>query len=278
MKISLCVNHFFNYQRMNVKKNTLRNYEFILDKFQYRFNDIDLSTIKSDDILAFMSTVTDGTKQNTKKLRFSLLSAFFNYVNSSLDPNLQNPCNNPALRKLFRAGKPVQLRILEKDVVDEIIFRTRNQRNRLMLELMARSGMRVGEVLKLRTMDIEDRKAIIHDPKSGRETETVFLPLKVAGRLRRYIRENKIKPDARIFPITYAAARLIVKKAGEMVDVHVKPHDLRRHAATYASRSGTPLEIVSKVLLRHSNLSTTQRYLGKISDVEAMRWIDNLHG
>jgi integrase/recombinase XerD len=50
------------------------------------------------------------------------------------------------------------------------------------------------------------------------------------------------------------------------------------HAATYASRSGTPLEIVSKVLLRHSNLSTTQRYLGKISDAEAMRWIDNLHG
>jgi integrase len=35
---------------------------------------------------------------------------------------------------------------------------------------------------------------------------------------------------------------------------------------------------VSKVLLRHSNLSTTQRYLGKISDAEAMRWIDNLHG
>jgi len=38
-----------------------------------------------------------------------------------------------------------------------------------------------------------------------------------------------------------------------------------------------PLEIVSKVLLRHSNLSTTQRYLGKISAAEAIRWIDNLH-
>jgi integrase len=63
-----------------------------------------------------------------------------------------------------------------------------------------------------------------------------------------------------------------------LVGIHLKPHDLRRHAATYASRSGTPLEIVSKILLRHSNLSTTQRYLGKISDVEAMRWIDNLHG
>jgi len=30
MKISECVPHFYNYQGMNVKKNTLRNYEFIL--------------------------------------------------------------------------------------------------------------------------------------------------------------------------------------------------------------------------------------------------------
>lgn len=143
---------------------------------------------------------------------------------------------------------------------------------------MARSGMRVGEVLKLTPMDIEDRKAIIRDPKSGRESEAAFLPQKVVDRLKKYVRDNGIKPDNRIFPITYAAARVIVKKAGNLVGIYLKPHDLRRHAATYASRSGTPLEIVSKVLLRHSNLSTTQRYLGKISDAEAMRWIDNLHG
>ena len=31
------------------------------------------------------------------------------------------------------------------------------------------------------------------------------------------------------------------------------------------------------VILRHTNLSATQRYLGKISDVEAMRWIENLY-
>ena len=33
--------------------------------------------------------------------------------------------------------------------------------------------------------------------------------------------------------------------------------DLRRHAATYASRSGVPIEIVSKVILRHANPSIT---------------------
>ena len=70
----------------------------------------------------------------------------------------------------------------------------------------------------------------------------------------------------------------MVKKAGELVGINLRPHDLRRHAATYASRAGTPIEIVSKVILRHANLATTQRYLGKVTDLKAMRWIESLHG
>lgn len=131
----------------------------------------------------FMSKISDGAKQNTKKLRFTLLSAFFNFVKSSLDPEFNNPCDNPAIRKLFRAGKTVHLKILEKDVVDEIIFRTQTLRNRLMLELMARSCMRIGEVLKLMPCDIDDRKAIIREPKSGKEAEVVFLLQKLLGKI-----------------------------------------------------------------------------------------------
>ncbi len=228
--------------------------------------------------MAFMTEVSGEAKQSTKKLRFTLLAAFFNYIKNSADPGFQNPCDNPALRKLFRAGKPIRLKILEKDVADEIIFRTPNPRNRLLLELMARAGMRIGEVLRLRPKDIEDRKAIIRAPKSGKDAEAAFLPQKVVDRLQKYIADKCLEPEERIFPITYAAARIIVKKAGDLVGIHLKPHDLRRHAATYASRSRTPLEIVSKILLRHANLSTTQIYLGKISDAEAIRWIDNIHG
>lgn len=58
----------------------------------------------------------------------------------------------------------------------------------------------------------------------------------------------------------------------------LRPQDLRRHPATYASRSGVPIEIVSKLILWHANLSTTQRYLGTINDVEANRWVENIYG
>jgi integrase len=237
-----------------------------------------LDTLTFGEILSFLSEFTEGTKQSTKRLRYALLSAFFNFIKNSIDPEFQNPCDTPILRKVFRVAKANQWKILEKEVVDEMIFRTENVRNRVILELMARGGMRVGEVLKIRPKDIEDRKILIRDPKSGKEAEVVFIPQKVANRLKAYIRDNKIEADQRIFPISYSAARAVVKKAGELVGINLRPHDLRRHAATYASRSGTPIEIVSKVILRHSNLATTQRYLGKISDLEAMRWIETLHG
>jgi integrase len=64
---------------------------------------------------------------------------------------------------------------------------------------------------------------------------------------------------------------MMVAIGGKMVGVQLRPHDLRRYAATYASRSGVPIKIVSKVILRHSNLTTTQHYLGKITDTEAIR-------
>jgi hypothetical protein len=34
----------------------------------------------------------------------------------------------------------------------------------------------------------------------------------------------------------------------------------------------------ARIILRHANLSTTQGYLGKVSDTEAMQWIENIYG
>ena len=146
-----------------------------------------------------------------------------------------------------------------------------------MLELMARGAMRIGEVLKIVPNDIFERKILLREPKSGRENEMIFIPQKVADRLREYIENQKIGLQERIFPICYEAARSMVEKAGKLVGIHLRPHDLRRHAATFASRSGVPLEIVSKVILRHSNLSTTQIYLGRISDTDALKWIEDIY-
>ena len=90
------------------------------------------------------------------------------------------------IRKMYRQKVTSKWEIIEKETVDEIIFRTMNVRNRLILELMARGGMRIGEVLKLRLQDLQDRKLVLSEPKSGKDQEIAFIPQKVADRLRDY--------------------------------------------------------------------------------------------
>ncbi len=266
------------YHGLHSKKNTNKTYNQTFTKFKQQYGSKDIKDLSSDDILTFLNQNTKGKKQSTKRTRFSHLNAFFNFIKENTDLDFVNPCDNPMLKKIYKGASIAVWDIIDKEIVDETIFRTTKKRDRLILELMARGGMRIGEVLNLKPPDVNERKLIIRDPKSGREHEAAFIPQKIAGRLKSYIDGKKIEPDQRIFQICYEAARIIVKKAGEKAGIRLRPHDLRRHAATYASRSGVPIEIVSRIILRHSNLSTTQRYLGKISDVEAMKWIENLYG
>jgi integrase/recombinase XerD len=64
-----------------------------------------------------------------------------------------------------------------------------NIRNRMMLELMARGGMRIGEVLNLKSYDIQERNLSIQNPKSGRPGEVVYVPRKLLVRLTSYVKD-----------------------------------------------------------------------------------------
>ena len=157
-------------------------------KFGDHFPDKELNSISSEEILSFLTGFNNACKQLTKHTRYAYLKALFNFIHNNLDPQLQNPCDTPMLKKLFRTGKLTPWQIHEKEVIDEIIFRTTKVRNRLMLELMAQGGMRVGEVLKLTAMDVDDQKLTIRNPKSGKSLEVVFIPKKLADRLKDYLK------------------------------------------------------------------------------------------
>ncbi len=78
------------------------------------------------------------------------------------------------------------------------------------------------------------------------------MPETLAERVRAYLEAQNLHGDGG-FPISYSTARSCIKKLGEDLHLKVRPHDLRRHSATYASRNGVPLEVISKVLLRHQD-------------------------
>ncbi len=144
--------------------------------------------------------MTGNSAKSTRRLRYAQLKAFFNFIIEKCYPDLKNPCNAPLLSKTFRLPRQTPKTILEKELVDEMVYDTKNQRNRLMLELMARCGLRIGELLNIRASDVSERKLTIKGPKSGNESEVAFMPEQVARRLSEYISRNNVPSGMRVFP------------------------------------------------------------------------------
>jgi integrase/recombinase XerD len=125
------------------KKNTLRAYQSVLSKFSAQLGERDLNSLTPDEVLSFLTEINQGTKQLTQRTRYSQRTSLFNFIAQNLDPDFRSPYNTPMLKKFYRSPGLTRWNILEKEVVDEVIFRTIKPRNRLMLELMARGGMRI---------------------------------------------------------------------------------------------------------------------------------------
>ena len=130
----------YSTTELTPKKNTIRTCEFVLSRFSARFNTRDLASISQEEVLDFLLSLTKNNKQATKRNRYSVLCSFYNFCINSTLPALTNPCNATVIKKIFKRPPAIQWQIVDKETIDEIIFRTTNMRNRLMLELMARGG------------------------------------------------------------------------------------------------------------------------------------------
>ncbi|HSB06958.1 MAG TPA: phage integrase N-terminal SAM-like domain-containing protein [Thermodesulfobacteriota bacterium] len=132
----------------SLKRNTIKTYQSILSKLTTQFGERNLNSLTAEEILSFLTKINERTKQTTKRTRYSQLASFFNFIIQNLDHDFRSPCDAPILKKFYRSPGLIRWTILEKEVVDEVIFRTIKPRTRLMLELMARGGMRISEVLQ----------------------------------------------------------------------------------------------------------------------------------
>ena len=84
------------------KKNTLRSYQAVIEPFCREFDDRHIGQVTPDEILSFLNRLTDGNKPYTKRVCFSQLSCFFNFVRNNIDSGSVNPGGTPMIRKLYR--------------------------------------------------------------------------------------------------------------------------------------------------------------------------------
>jgi integrase len=278
MTVKEAIQLFQCHQRSNVRERTLNSYAYPLQRFRSQYGERQLESVTPDELFTFLENLTQCHARSTRRLRYAQIKSFFTFIMETCGLSVKNPCHAPLLSKTFRMPRQIQRKILDRETVDEMVYSTTSARDRLIVELQARCGLRIGELLHLRVGDVSERRLTIQGPKSGKEAEIAFMPEQIANRLAEYVTTKGLQSDERLFPICYSAARSLVRRLGAKAHTVIAPHDLRRYSATYASRNGIPLEIVSKVILRHQDLKTTQVYLGKVSEQEAIRWMDILHG
>ncbi len=141
-------------------------------------------------------------------------------------------------------------------------------RNRAVLEVMYRAGLRVSEVVGLRTADIRWESATleVHNGKGGRD-RNVPVDQETIGWFRAW--EAK-RPKGRYFFCTLKGGKLLVRYIQAMVKRlayranleradAVTPHTLRHTYATELLDEGFTIREV-QVLLGHANIQTTQIY------------------
>lgn len=137
-----------------------------------------MNDISPDDIFHFLEDVTHNLSKSTRRLRYAQMKAFYNFIIDRRSLNMRNPCNTALFSKAFRAPKQSPRKILDRETVDEMIYNTKKQRDRLILELQARCGLRIGELLKTKVSDVSDRTISLREPKSGKDAETVFTDIR----------------------------------------------------------------------------------------------------
>jgi integrase/recombinase XerD len=91
MNVSQASKIWLDYHRAHSKHNTVRAYEFTITKFNQDFANLSLNEVSTDNILDFMAQITEGRKPQTKRIRFSHLTAFFNFMRNNFDGNFKKP-------------------------------------------------------------------------------------------------------------------------------------------------------------------------------------------
>jgi integrase len=161
-------------------------------------------------------------------------------------------------------------------------------RNRALITLLYRSGLRISEALALRPADVNlDKHSLrLLDTKSGEPQTRGFHP-SADDALLRWLDERKRlgigNHGKRLFctlegkPLSDRYVRDVLQRlaARAGVDKRVHPHGLRHTFAVELEAAGTPVTTISK-LLGHSSIAVTHRYLDHLTNGQAVEALSAL--
>lgn len=224
----------------------------------------------------FLATLFDRNKASTIARKVAALRAFFHFL---LRKSIIK--KNP----MERIANPKQEKELPKFLTVEDAFRVSEDagklerdaflmaRNKLIIELLYSTGIRVSELGSLTIENIDQRRRELRVRGKGNkeriapfgdEAENAlrdYLPLRSEKLFKRKKQSDKLLLGKNATELSVRQVQNIVKKVGSLIvgrpDLH--PHALRHSCATHLLDAGADLRTIQE-LLGHASLSTTQRY------------------
>jgi len=269
---SHAVRYLEHQYRRNRSATTISNNQGVLHSF-FKFlqkNGLEhLEQLTRREIEAFVEQEQDrGLKSQTVRHKIQMLYAFFRFLEPDkiIHPEL--------LERKIRIRLPQRLpRAIPTEDVRGLLSVIDDVRDRAMVLMLLRTGMRIGEVLSLRVNDVDlsDRTVKIYEGEKNSIGRVVYLSEDARHALVEWMQERKPERSCLFYgwrgEMTYGAARKrFVKyliRAG-LADKGYTLHCLRHTLATDLLNAGMRLECLQE-LLGHSSLEVTRIY-ARLSD------------
>ena len=261
---------YLKYNR-NYSDNTIIGYqEDIIDYLNYLNREcLSLYDIKYSDIRFLLEYYDSLNLKNISiRRKISSLKGFYKFLGRKGKVK-DNPFSYVTLPKKEKK-LPQYLNYNEMIEIFDVIdtSTTLGLRNRLVMELLYATGVRVSELvnIKLKDIDVNNRSIVVTG--KGNKTRIVFFNKVCQEYLKKFIEESRIirKEDYLIINnqgkgITTRGIRLIIDKVIRDTSIikHIHPHTLRHTFATHLLNNGCDLLTVQE-LLGHASISTTGIY------------------
>ncbi|MCR4368832.1 MAG: tyrosine-type recombinase/integrase, partial [archaeon] len=210
------------------------------------------------DIIGFLAGMKEkGVSNATLALVHSSLKFFFSKVSK-----------NPVMLDVKAPKKAKYLpTVLTKDETRSLLKAARLGRNRLLLQFIYSTGVRVSESVKMNVDDVNFKEHMgkVRSGK-GAKDRIIILSKNWCKLAKKYVEKRKAKSPWLFCkkngkPITSDTVQRIVRNAAKKAGIHkeVTPHVLRHSFATHLLEAGENIRKIQE-LLGHSNLNTTQIY------------------
>ncbi|MBR1941173.1 MAG: tyrosine-type recombinase/integrase [Bacteroidaceae bacterium] len=191
-----------------------------------------------------------------------IFSSFFAWLEEE-DYIIKSP-----VRRIHKVKTGAQVReVLTDESLENLRDTCVHPRDLAMIDLLASTGMRVGELVKLNREDINfnERECIVFG--KGNKERIVYFNARAKIHLQDYLNSRRDKNKALFVSLAKPYRRLQIsgvevrlRKIGKEAKVpRVHPHKFRRTLATMAIDKGMPVEQVQK-LLGHVKIDTTMHY------------------